>query len=163
MARPERPPLQNGPLWAQAIATLLGLGYSPRMPGTLGSAVGLFLYLPAFLMPAEWSWLLALGETILFCALTLLAVPPVLRASGKADPGFVIVDEVAGMLTALTFLEPDFTYLLVAFALFRLLDILKPYPVNRLERLPGALGVLADDLAAGALAGVLSILVMRLA
>jgi phosphatidylglycerophosphatase A len=133
------------------------------MPGTLGSAVGLFLYLPAFLMPPRWSWLLALGETALFCALALLAVPPVLRASGRADPGFVIVDEVAGMLLALAFLEPDFAYLLVAFALFRLLDIFKPYPVNLLERLPGAWGVLMDDLAAGVLAGVLSILVMRLA
>jgi len=57
---------------------------------------------------------------------------------------------------------PDFVRILLAFLLFRLLDIFKPWPINRLERLPGAWGVMADDLFAGLLSGLLSILIMRL-
>lgn len=163
MAPPERRSLKNGPLWAQAAATVLGLGYTPLMPGTVGAAVGIFLYLPAFLLPPRTGWLLSLGEIAVLVALAFLAVPPVLAASGKSDPSFVILDEVAGMLAALAFLDPEFPYLLIAFVLFRLLDVFKPFPISALEKLPGTLGVLADDLLAGALAGILTIVVTRLA
>lgn len=163
MAPPEKRPLKNGPLWAQAGATVLGLGYTPLMPGTVGAAVGIFLYVPAFLLPPRTGWLLALAEIGLLVLLAFLTVPPVLAASGKRDPSFVIVDEVVGMLAALAFLDPEFPYLLIAFLLFRLLDIFKPFPISALERLPGTLGVLSDDLFAGALAGILTIVVTRLA
>ncbi len=163
MAPREPRPLKNGPLWAQAAATVLGLGYTPLMPGTVGAAVGLFLYLPAFLLPPRTGWILALAEMAVLLALAFLAVPPVLAASGQRDPSFVILDEVAGMLAALAFLDPEFPYLLIAFLLFRLLDVFKPFPIATLERLPGTLGVMADDLLAGALAGILTIVVTRLA
>ncbi len=154
---------KNGPLWAQAIATVLGLGYTPRMPGTVGAAFGLFLYVIAFLMPEKWAFILAGSELIVVLLLSAVAVPGVLAASGKKDPSFVIIDEVAGMLCALTFLAPNFVYLMLSFLFFRVLDIFKPYPINKMENLPGAWGVMADDLAAGVLAGILSILVLRLA
>ena len=95
-------------------------------------------------------------------ALSALAVPRVLRATGLKDPQFVVIDEVAGMLCALCSWRPDFVRILLAFVFFRLLDIFKPWPIHRLEHLPGAWGVMADDLVAGLLAGLLSILVMRL-
>lgn len=153
---------ERGPAWAVFISTAMGLGFTPRIPGTLGALVGVFLYLPAFLMPAEWVFALPLAELAIVLLLAALAVPRVLRATGVADPQFVVIDEVAGMLCALCMASPDFVRILLAFVLFRLLDIFKPWPVHRLESLPGAWGVMADDVAAGLLAGVLSILVMRL-
>lgn len=151
----------KGPTWAVAVSSVLGLGFTPRMPGTVGALVGVFLYLPAFLMPAEWVLALPLAELVLVLFLSVLAVPRVLRASGLQDPSWVVIDEVAGMLCALCMFAPDFVRILLAFFLFRALDIFKPWPVNRLERLPGAWGVMADDMLAGLLAGLLSILVTR--
>jgi phosphatidylglycerophosphatase A len=124
--------------------------------------VGVFVYLPAFLMPREWVFILPMAELAAILLLSALAVPRVLRASGLQDPAWVVIDEVAGMLCALSMAVPDFMRILLAFLLFRLLDIFKPWPINRLEHLPGAWGVMADDLFAGLLAGLLSILIMRL-
>ena len=152
----------KGPIWAVAVSTALGLGFTPRMPGTVGTLVGVFMYLPAFLMPREWVFALPLAELSAVLLLSALAVPRVLKATGAQDPQFIVIDEIAGMLCALCMAEPDFLRILMAFILFRILDILKPWPVNRLEHLPGAWGVMADDIAAGLLAGLLSILAMRL-
>ena len=152
----------KGPAWAVAASTVLGLGFTPRMPGTVGALVGVFIYLPAFLMPPEWVFALPLAELAVILLLSALAVPRVLRASGLQDPSWVVIDEVAGMLCALCMTVPDFVRILLAFLLFRVLDIFKPWPINRLERLPGAWGVMADDLFAGLLSGLLSILIMRL-
>ena len=163
MAETAPPKAAKGPFWALAIATVFGLGHTPRMPGTMGSAVGLFLFVPALLLPKAYAMAVGSAELLAVLVLGALAVPPVLRASGLRDPGFVVIDEVAGMLAALAFWPPDFVHLLLAFVFFRLLDILKPFPINRLERLPGAWGVMADDLAAGALAGLFAYLAMRLA
>lgn len=154
---------KRGPAWAVAISSVLGLGFTPRMPGTIGSLVGLFLYLPAFLLSDDQAFILVLAELAAVFLLAAAAVPRVLKASGTRDPQWVVVDEVAGMLCALSLLSPNFVYLMLAFAFFRLLDIFKPFPVNRLENLPGAWGVMADDVAAGLLAGLCSIIVMRLA
>ncbi len=153
----------RGPIWAVAASTVMGLGFSPRMPGTVGSLVGVFLYLPAFLMPGEWVLLLPLAELALVLLLAAFAVPPVLKATGVADPSWVVIDEVAGMLCALSLVTPDFGRILLAFLLFRLLDIFKPWPINRLEHLPGVWGVMADDVAAGFLAGLLAVILTRLA
>ena len=151
----------RGPGWAVAVSSVLGLGFTPRMPGTVGALVGVFVYLPAFLMPAEWVFALPLAELAVLLLLSAVAVPRVLRASGLEDPSWVVIDEVAGMLCALCMAAPDFVRILLAFVLFRMLDIFKTWPVNRLERLPGAWGVMADDILAGLLAGLLSILMMR--
>ena len=135
---------------ALLVATALGAGYAPVAPGTFGSAVGLAL------------WLLLPGAL----PLQLLAIGVVSVAgtwSGSVaeqhfqtrDPGQVVVDEVAGMMVTLL-LNPvhRVSWLVYAFLLFRAADIVKPFPVNRLERLPGGLGIMADDLAAGVYANV---------
>jgi len=146
----------KGPRWAVLSASVLGLGFSPRMPGTIGSAVALFLMLPAWLVPPDLFFVVPLVGLAGSMLLARLAIPPVLVATGKRDPQFIILDEVAGMMVALLLCPPVFLRILLAFALFRVLDILKPFPVDRLERLPGWWGVVADDLAAGLLAGLLA-------
>jgi phosphatidylglycerophosphatase A len=152
----------RGPAWAVALSTAGGVGLSPRMPGTLGALVGVVLYLPVLLVPKEWVFALALLELGAVLVLSALAVPRVVRATGLKDPQFVVIDEVAGMLCALSMTEPDFVHIFLAFVFFRLLDIFKPWPIHRLEHLPGAWGVMADDVAAGLLAGLVTVLAMRL-
>jgi phosphatidylglycerophosphatase A len=127
------------------VATALGAGYAPIAPGTFGSAVGLLLWLA--LPNIHWLQLVA-----------ILVVAVVGAWSGsvaeehfdRRDPGQVVVDEVAGMMVTLAFNPVNgFAWFAAAFVLFRAADIIKPFPVNQLERLPGGLGIMADDLAAG--------------
>lgn len=133
-----------------AIATALGAGYAPIAPGTCGSAIGLLLW---FALPhVLWMQLVA-----------ILIVAVIGSWSGtvaeehfqKTDPGHVVVDEVAGMMVTLV-LNPaaGFAWMLVAFLLFRAFDIVKPFPVRQFERLPGGVGIMADDLMAGVYANL---------
>ena len=127
-----------------ALATAFGAGFMPKAPGTLGSAVGLLLW---FLLPAS-AWAQA-------CAIALVVIAGSWSADvaerhfGRHDPGQVVIDEVAGMLITL-FLNPfSWFSATVGFLLFRAADIVKPFPARRLERLPGGLGIMADDVMAG--------------
>jgi phosphatidylglycerophosphatase A len=133
-----------------AIATALGAGYLPRAPGTLGSAVGLLIWiaLPNIL----WIQLLAVAIVAVAGSWSGTVAE---QHFNKHDPGEVVVDEVAGMMVTLV-LNPIAGpgWMLVAFVLFRAFDIVKPFPVNRLERLPGGIGIMADDLAAGVYANL---------
>jgi phosphatidylglycerophosphatase A len=81
------------------------------------------------------------------------------RVLQRTDPGPVVIDEVHGMLVTLLFLSVNVTGAIVGFVLFRVFDVLKPFPANRAERLPGGWGIMLDD----ALAGVYAHLVLRLA
>jgi phosphatidylglycerophosphatase A len=81
------------------------------------------------------------------------------RESGRHDPQFVVIDEVAGQWIALLGSPADFRHGVIAFILFRLFDITKPFPVRHLEKLPGGWGIVFDDVAAGLYAlGVASVL-----
>lgn len=80
------------------------------------------------------------------------------RESGRHDPGFIVIDEVAGQWTALLFSPLNWRYALLAFVLFRAIDIIKPFPARQLERLPGGWGIVFDDVAAGLYAlGIVSL------
>ena len=126
---------------ALAVATVLGVGYAPIAPGTFGSAAGLLL------------WMLARDTSALVQASIILALLVVGSLAGnvaerhfhRTDPSQVVIDEVMGMLITL-FLNPvGWTGALVGFLLFRIADVIKPYPANRLEKLHGGFGVMADD------------------
>ena len=139
---------------ALPIATVFGLGYLPAAPGTFGSAAGLVTW---WLLPAS-AWLQATA-IIALLALGAWSGGIVERISGRIDPSEVVVDEVAGMWITL-FLNPvGWLGALAAFLLFRIADVLKPFPADRLERLHGGLGVMADD----AMAAVYANLVLRAA
>jgi phosphatidylglycerophosphatase A len=134
---------------ALACATVLGAGYAPVAPGTFGSAAGLLL----------WS---VLPRTPIAEALTILIIFAVGSWSGSAaeayfgrtDPGQVVIDEVAGMLVTLLLIPVGWPGALVGFLLFRLSDIVKPFPANRLEQLHGGVGIMADDIMAGVYANL---------
>ena len=135
---------------ALAFATVLGVGYIPIAPGTFGSAAGLIVW--AALPSSALSHATAIA--ILFIGGSWSGSVAE-RHFGRTDPGQVVVDEVMGMLATL-FLNPvGWRGAIVAFLLFRAADIVKPYPANRLERLPGGIGVMADDGMAAIYANVL--------
>ena len=75
---------------------------------------------------------------------------------GRPDPGRIVVDEVCGQLVACAFLPADWISVAVAFALFRFFDIIKPWPIRKLEGLPGGWGIMADDVGAGLAAAALA-------
>jgi phosphatidylglycerophosphatase A len=136
---------------ALVIATGLGSGYSPFAPGTAGSAVGLLLFWPlAGRPPAQ-----VLTATAVLVLIGTLAAHHAARRLGEKDPGLVVVDEVAGQWVSLLLLPFTFGTAMVAFFLFRLMDVLKPWPARDLERLPGGLGIVADDIMAGVYANLL--------
>ena len=92
-------------------------------------------------------------------ALGVPAATIVEREAGRTDPGFVVIDEVIGQWIALLLSPAGWRHGLIALALFRLFDITKPFPVRRLERLPGGWGIVFDDVAAGLYALVVASLV----
>jgi phosphatidylglycerophosphatase A len=145
------------PVVALSLATAFGVGYAPFAPGTFGSAVGLVLWavLPQS-VPTQAAVILALF------AVGCWAATVSERYFGGTDPGPVVIDEVMGMLLTLFMHPVGWPGALAGFFLFRAFDVLKPYPADRLERLPGGIGVMADDGMAGvyaslALWGVLSV------
>lgn len=134
-----------------AIGTLFGTGNLPIAPGTWGSLFTLpFIYAAEYFVPT-------LGIPILFaafCVLSFLSAPAAMKQYGK-DPGQFVMDECAGQ--SLVFILGGFSYtftgdvllLVFGFLLFRFFDIFKPLGVDKLQNLPGEIGILADDLLAG--------------
>ena len=135
-----------------AYARLWPAGLSPVAPGTCGSLAAALLA-PYLLMPLPlWARLLLLAG---IAASGVWAADRAARLLGAKDPKSVVVDELLGQwITYLPFAALDFWGYAAGFALFRLFDVLKPPPVRNLERLPGGLGIMADDAAAGVLAAL---------
>ena len=127
------------------IATSGGLGHVGVAPGTFGAAVGVawHLWFRQFGAPVEIAALVALT------ALGIWAAEVTADAAGRKDPSHVVIDEVVGQALTLALLGAGPAGLVAGFALFRFFDIVKPWPVRQFERLPGGLGIMADDLMAG--------------
>ncbi|HEY4355468.1 MAG TPA: phosphatidylglycerophosphatase A [Acidobacteriaceae bacterium] len=150
--------------WAWLVGTFFGAGLMKPGPGTYGSAAALLLWYGAahLLHPAMLT--LAIATAVAAIAVTLIGIPAatlVARESGREDPGFVVVDEVAGQLVALIAIRPDWQHAALGFLLFRLFDILKPPPIRQLEQLPEGTGIMLDDIGAGILALVVGLVAAR--
>jgi phosphatidylglycerophosphatase A len=128
------------------VATAFGVGLAPLVPGTFGSLPGVVLAWG--LGAAVGPWGIAAGLAAVTAAGTW-AAEGAIRHFGDKDPRPVVVDEVAGQMLTLLFVPLTWQVLLAGFLLFRVFDILKPFPAGALERLPGGAGIMADDLAAG--------------
>jgi phosphatidylglycerophosphatase A len=149
-----RAPNPQSRIPALVLSTALGVGYTPVAPGTVGSAAGLLLW--AVLPPLA---------SVQGAAIVVLFIVGSWSGSvaeqhfGRSDPGQVVIDEVMGMLITLFMNPVGWAGIGLAFLLFRAFDIVKPYPANRLERLHGGLGIMADD----GMAGVYANLALRAA
>lgn len=128
-----------------------GAGLMPKAPGTWGSLVGLALFGPLLLLPV-WVYGLILLVAAVF---GVYACDKSARDWGVHDHGSIVWDEIVGIGIALMLLPLSFVNCVIAFALFRLFDIWKPWPVNVLDqKLGGGFGIMADDMAAGVMAAV---------
>ncbi len=136
-----------------SIATFFGIGRFPIAPGTLASLVttGVIFVLFHFTNPS------IITRSISVFLIFLIGIPCADAAEkffGKKDPGIIVIDEVAGQMITFLFLYPDFTrrsilIFITGFLLFRIFDILKPFPVNLADRLNGGFGIMLDDIVAG--------------
>lgn len=137
------------------VATVAYCGYFPIAPGTVGSAAGLLFYLAV-----RWTGSPAVeaGVIAVLFAVGVWAATTAERYFGGIDPGPIVIDEVVGMLITLAFIPVGWTGALAGFVLFRIFDVVKPYPAGRFERMHGGLGVMADD----AMAAVYANLSLRL-
>jgi phosphatidylglycerophosphatase A len=125
------------------VCTFGGVGYSPVAPGTAGSAAGLVVY-AALRLAGATPGVEALIIGIIIVA-GIWSGTIVERHFGTTDPGPGVIDEVAGMLVTLYALPTGWVMAIGGFFLFRALDVFKPYPAQRFERLHGGLGMMADD------------------
>ena len=138
-------------LAARFVATGAGSGYAPVAPGTAGSAVGLLLFWPLSWLPFGWQ----IGVTAAVFVLGALAASHVATQVGLKDPGIVVVDEVVGMWISLLSLPLTPIIAALGFFLFRVMDVLKPWPARDFEHLPGGWGIMTDDVMAGVYANLL--------
>lgn len=122
------------------------VGYFPIAPGTAGSAAGLLLF-------ALLRWIgvpaVELGAIVAVFVIGVWSAHGTEAALGRKDPGIVVIDEVLGMLITLAVLPVSIWGVLLGFLLFRVFDVIKPYPAAQLEHLHGGMGIMADDAVAG--------------
>jgi phosphatidylglycerophosphatase A len=144
------------------VATVGGIGFAPVAPGTVGTLAAL----PLFPLTAP----LAMAAPALYGAALLVATGAAVWAAGAAedalgetDSGRIVIDEVVGFLFATAFLEWSWGAMVLAFCLFRLFDIVKPFPASWADRrLGGGLGVVADDVVAGIYANLVARVLLSL-
>ncbi|MCQ2100800.1 MAG: phosphatidylglycerophosphatase A [Fibrobacter sp.] len=155
------------------ICTFFGSGMSPKAPGTMGSLAAAIVAYPMALLFAKIGTpdlgirgtSAGLNSAFLIAAIFVFfaAIPFVKKAmkdTQTEDPGWIVIDEVCGIFMSLAFISNASILahpwtLAVAFGLFRFFDILKPLGIHKFEALPGAWGVMADDLLGGIYAGIL--------
>lgn len=139
------------------VATGAFVGYIPPFPGTLGALEGILLY--RFTLETAFYWKLLMASLLLI--LGVLSSGHFSQLTGKKDPDEVVIDEVAGAyiscLGKVTFWE-----FILAFIIFRIIDISKPYPLKRLERLRGGFGIMLDDVLAGIMTNLLVCLILSI-
>jgi phosphatidylglycerophosphatase A len=135
---------------ARFIATGAYLGYMPVAPGTFGSLEGLFLGWFLFGLIWQRSMVASIALFVLLFAVGCWAATRAERIFAQHDSSRIVIDEILGMALAIFLLPMNWPWMLAAFGLFRLFDILKPYPASLIDRrMRDGKGIMLDDLAAG--------------
>ena len=132
-------------------ATGAYLGFLPKAPGTFGSFLGIPLAY-AFLLFGQFFYLIA---TFVFVLFSIVMAELYDRRLEEHDSQTIVIDEVAGYLVALVAIPFQWPYILLAFVLFRIFDIFKPYPLSALDRIPGGIGIVLDDVGAGLITNII--------
>ncbi len=120
-------------------------GFVPYAPGTVGTITGIIIFiLTSKLAPLQQSILF-----LLYFSLSIITTKKALKYFKNVDPPQIVCDEIIGIWTSLIFFKPDIKTIMLGFILFRIFDIIKPFPIKHFEKLPGAVGIIADDLISG--------------
>lgn len=137
--------------FARLIATGFYSGYAPKASGTIGTCVAVIIYI--LLKWVGFLEVASVGVYLLFLfwitVIGLWASDIIAKTTGQSDPSIVVIDEIVGFFYAVAFLPAKAIYIIPAFFIFRLLDVLKPPPANASQKLPGGLGIMADDIIVG--------------
>ena len=133
------------------LATGFGSGLAPFAPGTMGTLVGVVICLLCLPLP----WPMRLLIVIALLALSIYVAGRAEKIYQKKDDQRIVIDEIIGFQITMLPVAITILHLCVGFVLFRVFDILKPFPIGNLQRLPGGWGVVIDDGAAGIYAGVI--------
>jgi phosphatidylglycerophosphatase A len=131
----------------ELLFTAFYAGYSPIAPGTAGSLVGMAVYFAEYLVFGEISWIVNLVAVVVLIYPCMILAGEGERFFGKKDPPQVVIDEVVGYWISVLFYPFNIKIALAAFFIFRVLDVLKPWPAGRLQRLRGGFGIMIDDCA----------------
>jgi len=142
----------------KATSTVFFIGYLPLVPGTFGSIFGVGL----FYLFKGTTWVTYFLFIFGIIVLGLITSGRTEKLLNKKDPRCIVIDEVAGMLIALSFMPYDLKIIFLAFLIFRILDTLKPYPAVRLQNRHGAIGVVGDDLIAGIYTNIVLQIILKL-
>ncbi|MCP4135373.1 MAG: phosphatidylglycerophosphatase A [bacterium] len=124
-------------------------GYFPVAPGTAGTVVGMAIYVFEYLVFGSISWAVNAGVVLVMLYPAIKLGDSAEKFYGKKDPQEVVLDEVMGYWISVMFFPFNWTIAILAFILFRIFDILKPYPADKLQNLKGGLGIMIDDYIAG--------------
>jgi phosphatidylglycerophosphatase A len=133
----------------RVINTVFGIGYLPIMPGTYASLAGVAVYLLV-----RNNIYLYIG---IISAVTIMGLISCRRAEEifkKPDPSQVVIDELSGILLAYLFVPYSVSNIIIGFFLFRILDIIKPYPINIVEKIKDPSAIMLDDIAAGIMTNI---------
>jgi phosphatidylglycerophosphatase A len=125
------------------------IGFIRGAPGTYASLITAILYFTVHQLSGRILPVLHLSTVCLITIAGVLAAAELSRRTGKEDPSFIVIDEVAGQLLTFLFLPVSVLNLVLGFIAFRAFDIWKPFPIRRLESFENGVGVMADDLLAG--------------
>ncbi len=137
------------------IATVGPIGRIKHAPGTFGSLAAI----PLILLTKD-SFEFSLGLFVFFLILGIWSSNCAARTLNLHDPSVVVIDEVCGMLVTFLFVPIHWVSLLIGFALFRFFDVLKPPPIRFLEKAPGGVGIVLDDIGAGLYSNLLLQLIL---
>lgn len=143
---------------SRLISTAFGIGYFPYGPGTLSALAVIFVYLFCPRIDIIHFIAIILAVTFLGVATSTITEKEMQIKSGESelhDPGIIVIDEIVGMLFALIALPHKLKFILPAFILFRFFDIVKPFPINKCEKLPAGWGIMLDDVVAGIFANII--------
>ena len=133
------------------LATGCGAGLSPVAPGTAGTLVGVLICLLCYPMP----WAIRLLFVIAISVFSIYVAGQAETLYGKTDDQRIVIDEIAGLQVTMLPVAITGLHLCLAFVLFRIFDIWKPFPLDHFQKFPGGWGVVADDLGAGVYAGLI--------
>ena len=149
--------------FSEYLSTLFGIGYFPKAPGTVGTLFAAIVY---FVLPNNWfyGWQNSIFALIIILIASVISVFFISKAEEGLghDNGKIVLDEFWGYLIAVLFLPKTLVTIIAAFILFRIFDILKPEPVDVLQKLPKGWGVMADDIMAGIYANIVLQITIRL-
>lgn len=140
--------------WVRMLATGFGTGLSPVAPGTAGTLAGVLICMASSPLPGLFRFFFVVAIS----AVSIYVAGEAEKLYGNNDDQRIVIDEIAGYQVAMLPVAVTGLHLLLAFLLFRIFDIWKPFPLNHFQKFPGGWGVVADDLGAGVYAGILMLI-----